>query len=185
MRLNPEEITADMQMIKKYGLATLALMLGAAILAGCPSGKDAARGTDAAGQASNGAKPGDKIEATTPPAQQAPVVPPVAAPPEGLAISEFNVTGMQNSDSSAAVEGALIKLPGVTTVSADFKAGTAKVQYDPVKSKPADILKAIESLGFKATERQTGINLPHSAAKPQPSKGDASPDKGATPGAGA
>jgi copper chaperone CopZ len=168
-----------MLIFKKYGFITLALVLSACVLAGCPAGKDAARDTNA------GVAPGKKIDVTPAPAQQAPVAPPVAPPAQNLAVSEFTVTGMDCADCSASIEAKLIKLPGVTTVSADFKAGTAKVQYDPAKCKPTEMVKAIESLGFKATEKQTGTSKLPGADNPQPAEDKTSSGEGATPGAGA
>lgn len=168
-----------MYRIKHIGLAALVGGLSLCVLTGCPAGKDAAR------EASAGAAPGKTIEVSPAPVQQAPIAPPVAPPAQNLAISEFTVTGMDCSDCSASIEAKLIKLPGVTTVSADFKAGTAKVQYDPAKSTPAEMVKAIESLGFKAVEKQTSKSLTP-GAKPAPAAG-AKPgaNPGTAPGAGA
>jgi copper chaperone CopZ len=172
-------------MVKKHGLAALALALCALVVAGCPASKDAAQQANAAAQAGAGAQPGMKIEQPQSPAQNTPVAPPVAASAQGLTISEFSVTGMDCSDCSASIEAKLIKLPGVTTVSADFKAGTAKVQYDAAKCTPAEMVKAIESLGFKAAEKQTSASKAPGADKPQPPDAKPGGGKGAQPGGGA
>ena len=93
------------------------------------------------------------VEAVPKPAKLPPLsgtdAKPRAAQPK-LATSVFSVTGMKDSASAAAIEAALIKLPGVITVSADNVAARAKVQYDPAKVTPAQLIAAMKKLGYSA-----------------------------------
>lgn len=158
--------------VKASGLA-LVLCGAAVLLAGCPVGK-----SDSAPQ--SGVQPGEKIAATRPAASEVPVPPPTAPPSQALAVTTFAVTGMTCDDCSVSIEGKLIKLPGVTTVSADYKTGVAKVQYDPAQSPVAKLIEAIESLGYTAKETTTT-----GAAPPQPTLGaQGGPPAAKAPGAG-
>lgn len=130
----------------KTGLLFAALVLGLVLgVAACP--KRAPQSTGAGG-------------AAAPAAKAAPILqhPPAVHPPRGtsgeVTTTAFTVTGMTGSDCSAAIESTLIKLPGVTTVSADYKTGIAKVQYDPQQSTPAQLIAAIGKLGYKAKVRE-------------------------------
>jgi copper chaperone CopZ len=150
------------------GNATLTcwLLCGALVLlAGCPAGKEQSA-------AQSGVAPGEKIAVTPQVAEATPTAPPAPPPPQELTVTTFAVTGMTCDDCSASIEAKLIKLPGVTTVAADYKTGVAKVQYDPQQSPVAKLIEAIDSLGFKAKETSTS-----SAKPPQPVVGaaDAAP----------
>jgi copper chaperone CopZ len=74
---------------------------------------------------------------------------PAAEAPKPVTV-EFAVTGMTCDDCSKAIETELIKLDGVSTVSADWKSGSTKVQYNPAKCTNEQLLAAIEKLGYKA-----------------------------------
>lgn len=67
-----------------------------------------------------------------------------------LVTAEYSVTGMTCDDCSSAIESELIKVPGVSTVSADWKTGSTKVQYDAGKVTDAQLIAAIEKLGYTA-----------------------------------
>jgi copper chaperone CopZ len=71
--------------------------------------------------------------------------------PPGLVTSDFKVEGMTCADCSKSIEATLIRVPGVSTVSADDKAGTTRVQYDPGDVTPAALIEAMDKLKFKAT----------------------------------
>jgi copper chaperone CopZ len=104
--------------------------LGVLALAGCPETQVAAP-LDARPKVARAPKPAPKLTTTT-----------------------FRVEGMTCTDCSRAIEGKLIGLPGVSTVSADDKAGRAVVQYDAAKVNPDDIIAAIDALKFKASLAQ-------------------------------
>jgi copper chaperone CopZ len=126
----------------KIGLLLAAMMLGLVLgVAACPQ-----RARESAG-ARRAASPAAK---TAPMLQHPAAVQPPRSAAGGITTTVFTVTGMTGSDCSAAIESALIKLPGVTTVSADDKTGIAKVQYDPQQSTPAQLIAAIEKLGYAA-----------------------------------
>ena len=71
--------------------------------------------------------------------------------PKQLVTTSFKVEGMTCADCSKAIETKLIGMAGVTTASADDKAGKAIVQYDAGKVTKADIIMAINSLKFRAS----------------------------------
>jgi copper chaperone CopZ len=135
------------------------LLCGAiALLAGCPAAKDKA------GAAQSGVQPGERIAVTPQPDAQKPPAPPAAPTPQELSITTFAVTGMTGPESAATIEAKVIKLPGVTTVSADAKTGVVKVQFDPKQDSVGNITSAINSLGFSATETSTSTTKPPAPA---------------------
>jgi len=146
-------------------VAAAALACAAAI-AGCPAKHEpSARAQqftlDGAGTAAQGVRTPEAVSPdTATPVEAVPkpaTLPPLsgananlrAAQPK-LATSVFSVTGMKDAKSAAAIEAALIKLPGVITVSADNVAGLAKVQYDPAKVTCAQLIAAMKKLGCTA-----------------------------------
>jgi copper chaperone CopZ len=102
----------------------------AVLLTGCPKATqpEAAQAPPHAQQASSDAA--TKVELTT---------------------TTFKVEGMDCKECSTAIESELIKIKGVSTVSADERNGTAKVQYDPAAVTTDKLIAAIDSLKFKAT----------------------------------
>lgn len=60
------------------------------------------------------------------------------------------VTGMKCGKCSAKVTAALKGIEGVNAASVDHESGTAKVAFDAAKVKEADLVKAIEGLGYSA-----------------------------------
>lgn len=113
-----------------------------------------------AAEAARGVSAGEAIPADATPVEAQPkpaTLPPLsganaklgAAQPK-LATSVFSVTGMKDPKAAAAIEAALIKLPGVTTVSADNVSARAKVQYDPAKLTCAQLIAAMKKLGLTA-----------------------------------
>ena len=63
----------------------------------------------------------------------------------------LNVQGMSCGHCVQHVETALRKVAGVSSVAVDLAKGKAVVEYDPVKTKPADLQKAIDAAGYPAT----------------------------------
>jgi copper chaperone CopZ len=116
--------------------ATLAL-LTVLVLAGCPA-TEAETPTTAAATL--------QVQAAAPPAEATDT----SSPSLQVVTSTFDVTGMTCADCSKAIETKLIGMAGVTTVSADDKAGRAIVQYDEGKVSQDDIIAAIDSLNFTA-----------------------------------
>ena len=64
--------------------------------------------------------------------------------------STFDVNGMTCGGCEVGVKMKVKKLEGVTSVDASYKDGTAEVAYDPQKVTPAEIIAAIEDLGYTA-----------------------------------
>ncbi len=164
----------------KASVLAWALCGAIVLLAGCPAGKDQSA-------AQSGVAPGEKIAVTPQVTDTTPTAPPAPPPSQELTVTTFAVTGMTCDHCSASIEAQLIKLPGVTTVAADYKTGVTKVQYDPQQSPVAELLKAIESLGFKAQESSTSTAKTPApivdAAVPHPPP--KRPGKPATPAPGA
>jgi copper chaperone CopZ len=168
-----------MRMVHLAWMALLGFVL--VVLAACPTTKQAtAPGTAQAPPV------GGKIEAAPATTQQnaSGNASPVASPLQGQAVTGFTVVGMTSEESSAAIEAALIKLPGVTTVSADFQSGMAKVQYDPAQSTPAQFIEAIAKLGFEAKELPAGDTKAPGAAPAPDAPGAGGDAKPAPPSGG-
>lgn len=67
------------------------------------------------------------------------------------AVCTLKVTGMTCGGCEAAVKMAAKRVDGVTSATASAKSGTAEVNYDPSKTSPDAIAKAVStSSGFKA-----------------------------------
>lgn len=60
----------------------------------------------------------------------------------------LKVTGMSCSGCSAAVERALKRVTGVSSVNVDLKAGQASVEYDPAKASDKDLADAVKKAGY-------------------------------------
>jgi copper chaperone CopZ len=132
-------------------------LLALLAVTGCPNSKTNQEGADFAAderstmrepsaQAEAQPVPGNATESLAPGDQQ----PKVQNPP-GVVTADFKVEGMTCEDCSKAIEGTLIRLEGVSTVSADDKNGTARVQYDPGRCTPDQIVDAINKLKYTAT----------------------------------
>ena len=63
---------------------------------------------------------------------------------------DFTVTGMKDATAASSIETALIKLDGVSTVSANDKTGSTKVQFDPAKVTTDQLIAEFKKLGFTA-----------------------------------
>ena len=63
----------------------------------------------------------------------------------------LEVQGMTCAACPITVKKALKKVPGVTDVKVDYKSGIAEVNYDPNKTSPDELAKAITSVGFPTT----------------------------------
>lgn len=60
------------------------------------------------------------------------------------------VEGMHCGSCSEKITAALGAVEGVTAAAADYQAGHARVAYDPAKVQPAQLVQAVEGVGFKA-----------------------------------
>ena len=116
------------------------LLLALLALAGCPAKGPGSNAQDAV-------RPGNAV-AQPPHQTKAPGSP---SPSLQVVTTTFKVEGMDCADCGKAIETKLIGMPGVSTVSADEKAGRAIVQYDEGKITKDDIIAAINSLKFKAS----------------------------------
>lgn len=63
----------------------------------------------------------------------------------------FNVEGMTCSSCASNIERALLKQEGVFGASVNFSLGKAEATYDGSVVKPAELIRAIENIGYKAT----------------------------------
>lgn len=71
-------------------------------------------------------------------------------PAEATKVCTVKVTGMTCSGCEAAVKIAAKQIDGVTAASASYAKGTADVTYDPAKTSPEAIAKAIAAkTGYK------------------------------------
>jgi len=133
----------------------IALLVLVALVAGCPGSKAA---KTAAGTATHSGMPQSQAESTNPPTAQsgtpAPdgqaAAPPAAPAPVELKTVEFTVAGMKDAQSASSIESALIQIDGVSTVSANDKTGSTKVQFDPAKVTTDKLIAEFKKLGFKA-----------------------------------
>ena len=63
----------------------------------------------------------------------------------------LNIKGMSCGHCVQHVETALKKVAGVGAVSVDLAKGKASVEYDPVKTKPEALKKAVDTAGYPTT----------------------------------
>ena len=63
----------------------------------------------------------------------------------------LEVQGMTCAACPITVKKALKKVPGVTDVKVDYKSGVAEVNYDPKKTSPDELAKAITTAGYPTT----------------------------------
>ncbi|PPD57402.1 heavy-metal-associated domain-containing protein [Dehalogenimonas etheniformans] len=63
----------------------------------------------------------------------------------------LNIQGMSCGHCVQHVETALKKIAGVSSVSVDLAKGKASVAYDPVKTNPQALKKAVDAAGYPAT----------------------------------
>ncbi|MBP2029564.1 Cu+-exporting ATPase [Methanohalophilus levihalophilus] len=63
----------------------------------------------------------------------------------------FNIEGMTCSSCANNIERALLKQEGVIEATVNFSIGKAEATYDGSIVKPADLIRAIENIGYKAT----------------------------------
>ncbi|MCM1987296.1 heavy metal translocating P-type ATPase [Methanococcoides seepicolus] len=71
----------------------------------------------------------------------------------------FDVGGMTCAACATNIERALKKLDGVSNASVNFPMSTARAEYDPDKVSAADMLKAIEEIGYTASVKKEGSPL--------------------------
>lgn len=64
---------------------------------------------------------------------------------------ELKVEGMTCGHCQARVEGALQKAPGVKKAQVDLAAGRATVTYDPARTDPGALQKAVADVGYDAS----------------------------------
>lgn len=63
---------------------------------------------------------------------------------------KFDIEGMHCGACAAGIQMYLSNTEGVKSVSVDYDAKKAEVEYDEEKIKEADIMKNVEELGYKA-----------------------------------
>ena len=63
----------------------------------------------------------------------------------------LEVQGMTCAACPITVKTALKKVPGVSGVKVDYKSGIAEVNYDPNKTSPDELAKAITTAGYPTT----------------------------------
>lgn len=68
-----------------------------------------------------------------------------------LATAELKITGMSCEACAGVVKAKLLQTPGVTAAEVDYAAGRAKVEYDPAKTRPADLVAAINATGYSGS----------------------------------
>lgn len=65
-------------------------------------------------------------------------------------IAILNLTGMHCSSCAGLIERSLKKVPGVTDVNVNFASEKARIVYNPQTAKVEDLIKGVESAGYKA-----------------------------------
>lgn len=69
--------------------------------------------------------------------------------------TSLKVEGMHCDGCSSAIVGALERVEGVLSASADYKKGQAEVVYRPKDVEPEDLKSAIEKLGYTVVSMET------------------------------
>lgn len=64
--------------------------------------------------------------------------------------AEFDITGMTCASCATRIEKGIMNIPGITTASVNLSSEKAFVKFDPNKAGSDEILKKIESTGYKA-----------------------------------
>ncbi len=75
----------------------------------------------------------------------------VAAQPAQLSTVDLKVSGMTCSGCAVSVRNALLETMGVTAAEVDLESARARIQYDPSKVSPAELIEAVNKTGFKAS----------------------------------
>lgn len=68
--------------------------------------------------------------------------------------ADFQITGMTCAACATRIEKGLNKLPGVAKATVNLALETAHVEYNPTSVEVSDIVKKVESLGYKAAPKQ-------------------------------
>ena len=66
----------------------------------------------------------------------------------------LDVKGMTCASCPITVKQVLLKQPGVSEVSVDYKSQSAKVTFDPDKTQPERLAEAVSAIGFQATVKK-------------------------------
>ena len=66
---------------------------------------------------------------------------------------DLNVTGMTCAACQANVQRALKRQPGVADAAVNLMTGQARVEFDPSRIQPAQLLEAVENVGYGAELR--------------------------------
>ncbi len=66
----------------------------------------------------------------------------------------LGVQGMTCAACPITVKKVLKKVPGVSEVTVDYKAGTAAVSYDPRKADPDELAKTVTAAGYPTTVKE-------------------------------
>jgi len=87
----------------------------------------------------------------------------------------LKIEGMTCGGCGAQVKSALKSIQGVKECQVDWKAGTAKVQFEGDESKAQEMVKAVNKLAFSAS--LTSVSLAAKSAKPETSQPEKSAQK--------
>lgn len=92
---------------------------------------------------------------------------------ESLDKAEFDVTGMHCAACANRIEKRLNKLEGISRANVNFALETLTVEYDANKVQPAEMMEAIQKIGFQLLPKQTNqekLNLREEEIKKQKRK---------------
>lgn len=64
---------------------------------------------------------------------------------------ELEISGMSCEACAGVIKAKLLETPGVAAAEVDYPAGRARVKYDPTKSDPAKLVRAIKATGYQAS----------------------------------
>ena len=73
---------------------------------------------------------------------------PVIVAADAIKSVTLEVQGMNCAACPLTVRKALTKVPGVSDVKVDYKSGIAEVNYDPNKTSPDELAKAVTMVGY-------------------------------------
>ena len=71
-----------------------------------------------------------------------------------IATVALDVRGMDCASCPLTVKQVLKKLPGVSEVSVDYPSHSAQVKFDPDKTRPSQLAKAVTDIGYPTTVKK-------------------------------
>ena len=78
----------------------------------------------------------------------------IAAIAGDLQSTTLNIQGMNCASCPLTVKQLLKKVPGVSDISVDYKTHSAEIKFDPDKTRPGQLAKAVTDIGYPTTVKK-------------------------------